>query len=101
MTRTVVLDSDAMIKLGKAGLLSAAVQAWRCVVPEEVIHRDGGARTAGSPPGRRGDRGAVRSGVDTPASPPQTVGPSAGPGGLVRESGQRPHCSCRCTRISW
>jgi predicted nucleic acid-binding protein len=36
MTRTVVLDSDALIKLGKAGLLSAAVRAWRCVVPEEV-----------------------------------------------------------------
>ncbi len=31
-----MLDSDALIKLGKAGLLPAAARAWRCLVPEEV-----------------------------------------------------------------
>jgi predicted nucleic acid-binding protein len=36
MTRTVVLDSDALIKLGKAGLLGTVAKAWRCLVPEEV-----------------------------------------------------------------
>lgn len=36
MSRTVVLDSDALIKLGKAGLLRAATRAWRCLVPDEV-----------------------------------------------------------------
>jgi predicted nucleic acid-binding protein len=36
MARTVVLDSDALIKLGKAGLLAAVAEAWQCLVPEEV-----------------------------------------------------------------
>jgi len=32
----VVLDSDGLIKLAKAGVLDRVVQAWRCLVPQAV-----------------------------------------------------------------
>lgn len=36
MTGKIVLDSDALIELARAGLLGAVTRAWRCLVPEEV-----------------------------------------------------------------
>lgn len=36
MPFTIVLDSDGLIKLAKAGILAVAIRAWRCLIPEAV-----------------------------------------------------------------
>ena len=36
MRFTAVLDSDGLIKLGKAGILGVVVDAWNCLIPQAV-----------------------------------------------------------------
>lgn len=36
MSFTVVLDSDGLIKLAKAGILGVVVKAWTCLIPQAV-----------------------------------------------------------------
>jgi hypothetical protein len=100
VTRTVVLDSDALIKLGKAGLLSAAVRAWRCVVPEEVYTETVVRGLQEAHPDAEAIAALLGQGLHAGES--AASGRSRGwAEGLVRESGQRLHCSCRRTRILW
>ena len=48
MSFTVVLDSDGLIKLAKAGILEVAVNAWNCLVPQAVYAEtvEGGLQAA-------------------------------------------------------